>query len=121
MSKIKKTSWTHTCTAFAQTDTQVAEHLRSLERLAIVGLDFFASPFRADEVGKANDELYAARIETDLKAWKERLIEVLKDSPSKERKLLRWEVCEKRRSYSFGYLDVVLEEGELEVLPETFL
>ena len=64
-------------------------------------------------------ERFRAQTETDLKAWKRHVIEVLKDSPSEERKFLRWKVYESRRlpySVSRG-TQVVLEQGELEVLP----
>jgi len=68
-------------------------------------------------------EGFRARTETDLNVWKRHVVEILKDSPSKEHKFLRWEVYETRRSpYGiFGGTKVILEEGELEVLPETFL
>ena len=98
-------------TTFSQTDTQVAELLRSLKNLAVVGLDFGITPFCVDGLDTANGE----RIKTDLKAWKRHLVRVLKDSPSKEPKLLRWKVYENQRS------SAVPEERELEVLPETFL
>lgn len=56
--------------------------------------------------------MYRYREETEMKAWKKHLIEVLEDSPSKERKFLRWRVYETQE---------VVEEGELEVLPGTSL
>ena len=56
----------------------------------------------------------------DLETWKRHLIEVLKDSPSKERKFLRWKVTEVP-NFTYPHHDVVVEVGELEVLPETFL
>lgn len=64
-------------------------------------------------------ERFRAQAETDLKAWKWHVVEILNDSPSKERKFLRWKVYESRKvphTISRG-TQVVLEEGELEVLP----
>ena len=111
-------------TTFPQTDTQVVEHLRSLKHLAVVDVDFVTSPFYTGEAGTAGGELYAAWIQVHLKAWKRHIIEVLKDSPSEERKFLRWATFEQQGSRS-GFArflqPIVLEEGELEVLPETFL
>ena len=110
-------------TTFPQTDTQVVEHLRSLKHLAVVDVDFVTSPFYTGETGTADGELYVARIEADLKAWKRHLIEVLKDSLSEERKFLRWATFEQQGSRGFARFlqPMVLEEGELEILPETFL
>ena len=90
-----------------------------MKRLAIAGLEFTATPFYPDEMDTAECERFRAQAETDLKAWKRHVIEVLNDSPSKERKFLRWKVYENRRlpySTSRG-TQVVVEEGELEVLP----
>ena len=80
------------------------------------------SPFYAHGLGTVNSGLYMARREVDLRVWKRRLIEILKASPSKERKFLRWVVCEREKSCGLlKYIREVLEEGELEVFPETFL
>ena len=55
-----------------------------------------------------------------LKVWKRDVIKVLKDCPSKDRKFLRWKVYEGERRY--GVLrKILVEEGELEVLPEVSL
>jgi len=56
----------------------------------------------------------------DLEAWKRYLVEVLRDSPSKERKFLRWRVRE-HWNHGFIWYTIDVEEGELEVLPETSL
>ena len=74
-------------------------------------LDFIISPFLGGS-GKSESAMYRYREETEMKAWKKHLIEVLEDSPSKERKFLRWRVYETQE---------VVEEGELEVLPGTSL
>jgi len=106
---------------FLQADTKPAEDLRTLRHLSVVDLDFTTSPFYTD-AGTAQSELYKAQAKTDLITWKAYLIEVLKDSPSKERKFLRWKVYEdqRRRGIPRGG-HVVVEEGELEVFPETSL
>lgn len=49
--------------------------------------------------------------------WKIHLIRVLKESPSKERKFLRWKVSGSRMDC--GVAEYIVENGELEVLPET--
>ena len=81
------------------------------------------SPFHADQVGTATDELYKARAGTDSEAWRRHLIEVLKDSPSKAPKFLRWKVYERRRAPGDTpkCIQAVVEEGGLEVFPGTFL
>ena len=84
-----------------------------------MGLEFTVSPFHPDEMDRTECERFRAQAETDLKAWKGHVIEILNDSPSKERKFLRWKVYEIREvpyTISRG-TQVVLEEGELEVLP----
>ena len=85
-------------------------------------LDFIALLYSPYEMGTANRELRRAQMETDLKAWRVHLIQVLKDSPSGERKFLRWKVSESQlyRRVSEDIV-VVVEDGELEVLPETSL
>ena len=54
----------------------------------------------------------------DLEAWKKCLIQVLEDSPSGERKFLRWKARKPDEADLFGWVKVEegeLEEGELEV------
>ena len=52
--------------------------------------------------------------EGDLKAWKKYLIQFLKGSPSRERKLFRWNVFGTRwRRGVSGGAELVTEEGEL--------
>jgi len=84
-----------------------------------VELDFI-HPFRLDEVGTTRGKLYRAETKRELKAWKRRVIEVLKNSPSKKRKFLRWKIYEGQRCDSVSG-SVLVEEGEFEVLPETSL
>ena len=60
-----------------------------------------------------------AQIKTDLHTWKALLIRVLKGSPSKERKFVRWKLSE--RDVAFDPFECDFEDpasGELEVLPE---
>ena len=107
---------------FGQADTKSVEHLRVLKQLAVVDLEFTTSPFYLDEATMANRELYKARAEVELNAWKACPIEILKDSPSRERKFFRWKVYKGRRHHGFDNgVQVVNEEGELEVFPETSL
>ena len=57
----------------------------------------------------------------ELKAWKAGLIDVLKKSPSKDRKILKLNVI-RMHPQPDGYRHVreVLESEELEVSPESF-
>ena len=83
-------------------------------------VDLIAYLFALDEPGTAEYRRRRAQIETDLNAWKAHLIQVLKDSPSEERKFVRWMVSERYTSPdTFGCNLVAVESGELEVLPET--
>ena len=79
-------------------------------------LDFLVSPSSRDETSETKRRRLRAKTKVDLKAWKRDVIEVLKGSPSKDRKFLRWKVYKGERRYrnSTGFL---VEEGELEVLP----
>lgn len=66
-------------------------------------------PDETDVVGREKRMEYLGEL-------KRRLIPVLKDSPSDQRKFLRWKLSENHWSLPFGNL---LENGVLEVLPET--
>jgi len=93
-----------------------------LKHLAVAELDFTTSPFHAVGPDTAKSDHYKAQVEMDLKAWKACLVEILKDSPSKERKFLRWKVYKSQRHHGISRgAQVVVEEGELEVFPETSL
>ena len=113
----------HTFTDFAQVDLKLVEHLRILRHLAVVDLDLSTPPFYPDETDTtAESEHYRGRVEADLNAWKAYMIEVLKDSHSNERKFLRWKVYKiPRRNDIPRGLQVIAEEGVLEVFPETSL
>lgn len=85
-------------------------------------LDFITLPIFPDEMGEAEYELHRAQIKTDLKAWTLHMVQVLKDSPSKECKFLRWKISDTQAYRGVpGCNYVVVEKGELEVLPEISL
>ena len=106
---------------FDQTEGEAVGHLRSLKCLAVVEFDFITLLF-PDEIGTAKGDLRRVQTETYLKLWKAHLVQVLKDSPSKERKFLRWKISERQMPYGVSeYTVIVVENGELEVLPETSL
>jgi len=120
--RLSETPGAHTLIDFTQADTKPVERLRALRHLAVVELDFITSPFHPDETGTAKSDLYRTQVEMDLKAWKACVVEILKDSPSKERKFLRWKVYKSQRPHGIPRgIHVVVEEGELEVFPETSL
>lgn len=80
-------------------------------------IDFFIAISFRDKTDATNRRFLRAETEADLKVWKRGVIEVLKDSASKDRKFLRWRV--------YGGIcnpgSALLEEGELEVLPGVLL
>lgn len=103
--------------AFNQIVAKVTEHLRFLKHLAIVEIDLS----RLLSCRMASDPTHDpnwVEMKKGLVVWKTHLIQVLKDSTSKERKFLRWKLI---GSLWFVAKGVVLEAGELEVLPETSL
>lgn len=54
-----------------------------------------------------------------LKEWMRLLVPVLKDSPSKERKFLRWRLSELELSVIWRVMPGGVKSGELEVLLDT--
>lgn len=85
-------------------------------------IDLTAYLFTPDEPWMAEHKRRGAQIKTDLDAWKAHLIQVLNDSPSEERKLVRWRVSERYTPYDASECNlVVVESGEMEVFPETSL
>jgi len=71
-------------------------------------------------VRRSNTLLGVPVLLREWKEWKEGLIGVLKDSPSKGRKFLRWIVVRiYDQSDGNRLVREVLEAGELEVLPES--
>ena len=92
------------------------KQLRQAEHLAIIEVDLIEHkcwPFY--------DPLDV--LEEKRNAWKRGFIDILKDSPSKDRKFLRWGVAH-TRSYPGPNLPQsydIVEKGELEVSPDTSL
>ena len=81
------------------------EYLRQLKYLAIVGASLFNASLYESEVDR----------ERARKTWKMGLVGILKDSPSTDRKVLRWKIVQPWAPYK------VLENEESEVLPEMSL
>ena len=109
---------THITVAFAQAAAEPnAKYLRSLKSLAVVKLECITNMFSLG--GETEAQVRRGMRERYFKEWKKFLIPVLKDSPSKERKILRWELFEldRYRGYS-GIGTEVVVSGEQEVLPE---
>jgi hypothetical protein len=99
-----------------QSDSELIKELRQLEFLAVVDVDL--------EEETCHEPRDAAEWEKRRMVWKGNLISLLKGSPSAERKFLRWRITQSyvriddgrcRRVYD------VVENEELEVLPETSL
>jgi len=91
-----------------QTDSAPIKELRRLEHLAVVNVEL--EERKAREPADAADRVKARMI------WKRELVGLLKDSPSTERKILRWKIAQsslRTRTYE------VVEDEELEVSPET--
>ena len=100
-------------TAPLQSKIQPIEHLRQLEHLSIIDIDLSE---------RKDDELLGAVREKARETWKKRFIGLLKDSPSTDRKFLRWKVVQSyQRPNSFYHAYDVVETEELEVFPETTL
>ena len=93
-------------------DEDLFKSLRQVEHLAVVEIDLIEVHSDASETQTLLDALKENR-----RAWKWGLVDVLKSSPSKERKFLRWRVTSSR-TYPKSH---VLETGELEVYPGTSL
>jgi len=96
-----------------QSTTQPVEHLQQLKYLAVVNVDLSE---------RKDGELAGAVLREAREIWKKKLVDLLKDSPSVDRKFLRWKVVQTyRRPDSFYQAYDVVETEELEVLPETSL
>jgi len=93
--------------------------LRSMKHLAVVELDYETEIGSEDGVER---EVRKDETKAYLKECMRRIIPILKASPTKERKFLRWKFFENHlyRDISQGIIDIV-EYGELEVGPETAL
>jgi len=97
----------------SQSDRGLIKDLRRLKHLAVVDVEL-------DERRDCRPADAADR-ERERKAWKRELVNLLKDSPSTERKFLKWTVTKSHLRTVFGWAYEVVESEELEVLPETSL
>ena len=94
----------------SQTDSKAIKALRRLEHLAVVDV----------ELEEAVDREPVDDIEKGRKTWRRELISLLKDSPSTERKFLRWKIAQSYlRTDGRGRAYEIVVNEELEVLPET--
>ena len=83
-------------------------------------LDYDTHLFSLDELNEIGHEACGRDgRERYLKEWKGLLIPVLKDSHSKERKFLRWKLSENHWYRAPNIITDIVEDGELEVLPNT--
>lgn len=107
--------------AFDQVIAKATERLRSLKHLAIVEIvlrsmiDSIYLSWRIDSMARSRD---AEELKRMLLVWQAHLTQVLKDSPSGERKFLRWKLMQ---CVQYLGTEFVVAAGELEVLPETSL
>lgn len=86
-----------------------------MKKLAIVDIELIRSAFEpGDEPGH-----YTKWSTIALRAWKVHSIEVLKDSPSAERKYFRWEVRDGGKFRTPAELFLSSGKGVLEVGPDT--
>jgi hypothetical protein len=99
----------------SQSDSKPIECLRQLKYLTVVDVDL--------EEEKDYEPPDAAGWENARKIWKRKLIDLLRDSPSTERKFLRWKISQSypRADGGRGRAYDVVESEELEVLLETSL
>ena len=95
-------------TTTSQTDSEAIKELRRLKHLAVVDVEL-------DEALDYEPPNAVAR-----ETWKQELISLLKNSPSAERKFLRWKVAQSyMRTDGRGRVYEVVVNEKLEVLPET--
>jgi len=100
-----------TFTAPPQSKTEHIENLRRLKHLTVIEVDLEEEKDREPPQGCWDK----AR-----KIWKKELVSLLRDSPSTDRKFLRWKLVQSYpRIRGGGRAYDVVENGELEVLPET--
>lgn len=96
-----------------QSKSEPIKQLRQLKHLSVVEVDL-----------EEERDLKPPRgvWEKAREIWKGELISLLKDSPSTDRKFLRWKVVRSYRNpHGAGRGYDVVETEELEVLPETSL
>ena len=94
----------------SQINSETIKGLRRLKHLAIVDV----------ELENAIDRETIGALVKGRKMWRRELIGLLKDSPSTERKFLRWKIAQSyMRQDGRGRAYVVVTNEELEVFPET--
>jgi len=106
--------WVCVLIASSQSDSGLVGELRQLNHLAVVDVEL--------EEAKDREPVDGLDLEKGRKVWRSQLISILKDSPSTERKFLRWKIVQSfvradRRGRAY---EVVVKE-ELEVFPDTSL
>ena len=104
--------WVFVLITPSQTDSKPISELRRLKHLAVVDMVLEDAMDREPDGGLNR--------ETERKRRRGELISILKDSPSTERKFLRWRIAQGYRGEDLGFrrYEVVVDE-RLEVLPET--
>jgi len=103
-------SWIRAPITPSQCDSAPIKELRQLKYLTGVDVEFKEE--RDREPGDAADR------EKGRKMWKRELVNLLKDSPSPERKFLRWKIIQSRfpTNGGYGWSHEVVENEGLEVL-----
>lgn len=105
----------HTFTVPLQSDNEYIKKLRQLTHLDLIEADL-------DEAMDYKPLQHEGAREKARKDWKREFVDLLKDSPSTDRKVLRWKVVQ---SYPHpvraGRAYDIMETEELEVSPETSL
>jgi len=95
-------------TTTSQTNSEAIKELRRLEHLAVVDV----------ELEEALDHEPATAV--SRATWKRELISLLKNSPSAERKFLKWKIAQSyMRADGRGRVYEVVVNEKFEVLPET--
>jgi hypothetical protein len=92
----------------SQSDREQFKLFRKLKHLAVIDIDL------------AQETDHPAGWESTRATYKRELVRILKDSPSRERKFLRWKVVQRRaRALDDDRPYDVVEKEELEVCQET--
>ena len=84
-----------------------------MEHLSVVGIVLL-------EGWNSLFEYPSALLERRGNVWKKFFIDILRDSTSEDHKFPRWRIA-RRRSFQTSWRYDVVEKGELEAFPETFL
>ena len=110
---IRRHQGIHALTTLLQSEDEPIKLLRQLTHLAVIEADL-------------EEELDCRPVERVLEnargTWRRELIGLLKDSPSTDRKILRWKFVQSHRHpHGTGRVYNVVETEELEVSPKTSL